>query len=232
MVCATRSSRRPRRSRRCRRLSGALVRLAPLLLVVAVAAVAPVDTVIGARSAAASPAASPVALPVALPVASPVALPVASPGPAPAPTPTSHAARRGLIAHYVAPVDAPVIDHFRPPACLWCSGNRGIDYGTVAGVAVHAAAAGRVSFAGQVGGDLFVVVSHPDGLRTTYGFLGTISVAVGDAVAQGQVVGATGGPLHFGVRRGDVYLDPELLLAGAAMRAHLVPSDGSPARVI
>ena len=212
MVCATRSSRRPRRSRRCRLLVGALVRFAPLLLVVVVAAVAPVVAVIGARSAAASPA--------------------TSPAPALAPTLASRVPQRGLIAHYVAPVDAPVIDHFRPPACLWCSGNRGIDYGTAAGVAVHAAAAGRVSFAGQVGGDLFVVVSHPDGLRTTYGFLGTISVAVGDAVARGQVVGATGGPLHFGVRRGDVYLDPELLLAGGVMRAHLVPSDGSPARVI
>jgi murein DD-endopeptidase MepM/ murein hydrolase activator NlpD len=148
------------------------------------------------------------------------------------PAARSSAAKRGLIAHYVAPVDAPVIDHFRPPACLWCSGNRGIDYGTAAGIPVHAAAGGRVSFAGQVGGDLFVVVTHPDGLRTTYGFLGSISVIVGDAMVQGQVVGTTGGPLHFGVRRGDVYLDPELLLAGATMRAHLVPSDGGPARVI
>ena len=159
-----------------------------------------------------------------------VTTPSATAAPDAARTARADAGILGLIAHYVAPVDAPVIDHFRPPACLWCGGNRGIDYGTAAGVPVHAAAGGRVTFAGQVGGDLFVVISHPDGLRTTYGFLGSISVAVGDAVAQGQVVGTTGGPLHFGVRRGDVYLDPELLLAGATMRARLIPSDGSRAR--
>jgi len=202
MAATACSSRCRRRWRRDRPTVSALSRLAPMVLIVVIATV-----VVGAPSAVAAAQGS---------------LPIAS----------GDTARRGLIAHYVAPVDAPVIDHFRPPACLWCSGNRGIDYGTPAGVAVHAAAAGRVSFAGQVGGDLFVVVGHPDGLRTTYGFLGAISVATGDAVAQGQVVGSTAGPLHFGVRRGDIYLDPELLLAGAAVRAHLVPSDGSPARVI
>jgi murein DD-endopeptidase MepM/ murein hydrolase activator NlpD len=131
---------------------------------------------------------------------------------------------------YRPPVDGPVIDHFRPPACQWCPGNRGIDYATAPGAPVRASAAGVVAFAGAIGAERFVVVDHADGLRTTYAFLAAITVAVGQRVAQGDVVGTAAASLHFGVRRGDVYLDPELLLAGDEVRARLVPSDGAPPR--
>lgn len=133
---------------------------------------------------------------------------------------------------YVPPVDAVIVDHFRPPACRWCPGNRGIDYATVPGGPVGASAGGVVTFAGQVGGQLFVVVAHPDGLRTTYAFVATIAVQVGQRVAQGDVVATSGDRLHFGVRRGDVYLDPELLFGGGVAQARLVPTDGSPARQV
>ena len=133
---------------------------------------------------------------------------------------------------YLPPVDGPIVDHFRPPACTWCAGNRGIDYAVAPGASARASAAGVVTFAGPVGFDLFVVVAHADGLRTTYAFLASVGVSVGDRVAQGQVVGATGDRLHFGVRRGDDYLDPERLLAGLVVRSRLVPTDGSPARAL
>ena len=32
------------------------------------------------------------------------------------------------------PVSAPVIDPYREPACRWCPGNRGLEYGTRAGM--------------------------------------------------------------------------------------------------
>ena len=67
-------------------------------------------------------------------------------------------------------------------------------------------------------------------MRTTYAFLAAIVVPVGAHVAQGDVVGIAGSSLHFGVRRGDTYLDPELLFAGLRPRARLVPTDGAPAR--
>src|ERR687884_2023890 len=69
---------------------------------------------------------------------------------------------------YRPPVDGPVIDPFRPPATPYGPGNRGIDYRTVPGELVRAAADGDVVFAGQVGGSLPVVVLHPDGIRTSY----------------------------------------------------------------
>jgi murein DD-endopeptidase MepM/ murein hydrolase activator NlpD len=123
---------------------------------------------------------------------------------------------------FVPPVAAPIVDHFRAPACTWCAGNRGIDYAVAPGSPVHAAAAGRVDFAGPVGRELFVVVSHPDGLRTTYGFVQTVQVTVGQMVATGDTVATAGPDLHFGVRRGDTYLDPEPFLVGRRLKARLV----------
>ncbi len=85
---------------------------------------------------------------------------------------------------YVPPVDAPIIERFRPPACTWCPGNRGIDYATPPGAPVRASAGGVVTFSGSVAGDRFVVVAHADGLRTTYGYLATAIVAAGDRVVR------------------------------------------------
>ena len=105
---------------------------------------------------------------------------------------------------YVAPVDGPIVDHFRPPACRWCPGNRGIDYATRPGDPVRASAAGVVTFAGPIGPDLYVTVQHVDGLRTSYAYLATISVTPGQLVSQGTPLGTAGASVHFGVRRGDV----------------------------
>jgi murein DD-endopeptidase MepM/ murein hydrolase activator NlpD len=91
---------------------------------------------------------------------------------------------------------------------------------------VRASAGGVVTFSGSVAGDRFVVVAHADGLRTTYGYLARAVVVTGDRVEQRQLLGTAGGPLHFGVRRGDVYLDPELLFTSERLVARLVPLDG------
>lgn len=114
---------------------------------------------------------------------------------------------------YRPPVDAPVIDRFRPPTTPYGPGNRGIDYATVPGTAVGAAAVGVVAFAGPVGAGLHVVVLHPDGIRTSYSFLASIVVRRGQPVAQGEPVGTAGTALHFGARAGDAYVDPLVLLA-------------------
>jgi murein DD-endopeptidase MepM/ murein hydrolase activator NlpD len=162
-------------------------------------------------------------------LAIPTGAPPASAAPASMPSP-AHAASARPTPPYVAPVDGPIVDHFRPPACRWCPGNRGIDYATRPGAAVRASAAGVVTFAGPIGPDLYVTVQHVDGLRTSYAYLATISVTPGQLVSQGTPLGTAGASVHFGVRRGDVYLDPELLLAGWRLRPRLVPTDGAPGR--
>src|SRR3989442_399461 len=83
---------------------------------------------------------------------------------------------------YKPPVDAPITDHFRKPEHNWNAGNRGIDYATPPGMPIRAAADGEVTFAGQVGGSLHVVLQHADGIRTSYSFLQTTSVHRGDVV--------------------------------------------------
>jgi len=123
---------------------------------------------------------------------------------------------------YVAPVSAPVIDRFRPPATPYGAGNRGLTYGTAPGTTVQASAPGRVTFAGPVAGALHAVVQHADGVRTSYSFLRTIAVATGQTVAQGAVIGTTGPNFHFGARIGDAYVDPAVLLESSPGRVHLV----------
>jgi murein DD-endopeptidase MepM/ murein hydrolase activator NlpD len=128
------------------------------------------------------------------------------------------------------PVIADVADPFRLPACVWCPGNRGIEYATDPGTPVRAVAAGTVSFAGAVADVRYVVVRQPDGLRATYGGLDRLLVHVGDVVVAQQVVGTTERHLHLGLRDGDRYVDPTPLLGRLRWRARLVPLDGGPAR--
>ena len=129
----------------------------------------------------------------------------------------------GAAPAFVAPVDAPVVDGFRPPPGPYGPGNRGLDYGVAPGEEVRAAADGEVVFAGRIGPSAHVVVLHGDGIRTSYSFLAETAVQRGQRVGQGQVVGRSGAGLHFGARMGERYLDPALLLAGAALEVHLVP---------
>jgi hypothetical protein len=131
-----------------------------------------------------------------------------------------HAGAEGA---YGPPVEGPVVDHFRPPATPYGPGNRGIDFRTEPGATVRAAADGEVVFAGQVGSSRHVVVLHPDGLRTSYSYLASVDVRRGDEVRRGDAVGRAGHEVHFGVRAGDRYLDPEPLLAGREPEVHLVP---------
>lgn len=129
---------------------------------------------------------------------------------------------------YRPPVDAPVIDPFRPPPQPWLPGNRGLEYATAPGTVVRAIGPGVVSFAGPVAGSLHVTVTHPDGLRSSYSFLAAVRATVGTTVAAGDVVGLAADRLHLGVRRGDRYLDPASLWGRRVSggRVVLVPLDG------
>jgi murein DD-endopeptidase MepM/ murein hydrolase activator NlpD len=126
------------------------------------------------------------------------------------------------------PVAAAVSDPFREPACRWCPGNRGIEYATTRGEAVRAVAAGAVTFAGSVAGTAYVVVTHADGLRATYGNVEPV-VAPGDVVVAGSIVGHAAGPVHFGLRQGDTYLDPAPWLGTLVGVPRLIPIEGAPA---
>jgi murein DD-endopeptidase MepM/ murein hydrolase activator NlpD len=127
------------------------------------------------------------------------------------------------------PVDAPVADPYREPACRWCPGNRGIEYRTRPGTPVRVVAAGRVTFAGSVAGERYVVVRHADGRRATYGNLASVAVGQGDAVVARSIIGVAARSTHFGLRRGGTYVDPTPYLGRPVTVARLIPVDGTPA---
>lgn len=136
----------------------------------------------------------------------------------------------GEAVDYAPPVDAPVVDPFRPPPRPWLPGNRGIEYSTEPGTVVRAAGRGTVAFAGRVAGSLHVTVSHPDGVRTSYSHLATVHVLAGQAVSGGDALGATGRRLHVGARRGATYIDPASLWSAGPPWVRLVPLDGHDGR--
>nr|WP_308406293.1 M23 family metallopeptidase [Streptomyces sp. AC602_WCS936] len=117
-----------------------------------------------------------------------------------------------------------VLRGWEPPATPYGRGHRGVDLAAPAGAPVRAVAAGKVSFAGRVAGRGVVSVeltgTGDPPLRTTYEPVAvSVSVEKGDEVAAGEVLGTvepTGshctGCLHWGLLRGDVYLNPLSLL--------------------
>ena len=108
----------------------------------------------------------------------------------------------------------------------YAAGHRGVDLAGAPGAVVLSAGDGLVVFAGMVAGRPVVSVDHPGGLRTTYEPVSP-SVGAGQAVARGSPLGtlveghpgcAAAACLHWGLRRGEDYLDPLWLLAPPRIR--------------
>ncbi len=94
--------------------------------------------------------------------------------------------------------------------------HAGVDIRADRGDPVGAAAAGKVTFAGELGGyGKCVIIDHGNGYKTLYGHLSRIYVKSGQKVPQHHFIGRVGstgrttGPhLHFEIRRGKKVLDP------------------------
>lgn len=111
-----------------------------------------------------------------------------------------------------------VLHGFDLPKQPWLSGHRGVDLAAAQGDAVLAPTSGVVTFSGVVVNRPGLTIAVNNGLRLSFEPV-TSSLEVGDAVIRGQKIGTLKGPthcdgsttsscLHWGVRRGDEYINP------------------------
>jgi murein DD-endopeptidase MepM/ murein hydrolase activator NlpD len=139
-------------------------------------------------------------------------------------------------------VPADVVRRFDPPPRPWLPGHRGVDLAAPPSAVIHSAGAGTVIYAGVLAGRGVVSVAHPGGLRTTYEPIHA-TVTTGVAVSSGGELGTldpghpgcpTSACLHWGLRRGDLYLDPLALLGLGRVRLLPLgsPSSASPAPMV
>lgn len=123
-----------------------------------------------------------------------------------------------------------VAHRFDAPAQPWLPGHRGVDLTGSEGVPVTAVADGVVAYTGTINGVGIISVQHADGLRSTYqpvidGMPRGRSVRVGQRLGYLETLGSHCWPqacLHLGARRGQIYLDPLLLLR--AWEVSLLPN--------
>ncbi|MFI8292467.1 murein hydrolase activator EnvC family protein [Streptomyces sp. NPDC085614] len=141
----------------------------------------------------------------------------------------------------VGPAPPDVLRGWEPPAGPYAPGHRGVDLAAPPGTDVRATTPGLVTFAGPVAGRGVLTITLPGSgdppLRTTYGPVSPL-VTRGDTVTRGQVVATVAAPppdtaphcprscLHWGLLRGDTYLNPLLLLQRPPIR--LLPVTGVP----
>lgn len=171
----------------------------------------------------------------------PPAQPRPAPAPAPAPTPTpapapSYTPYTPPKSSAPGPQPLPRAREANAPALTWPTDgalasrfgdlvtglpNNGIDLSAYAGMAVRSAAAGTVVFAGREPQRFgyTVIVDHGDGWLTVYGYLGRLTVSVGEKVRQRTriaFVGKSGEAqhptVHFELRHNNVPRDPQLYL--------------------
>ena len=108
-----------------------------------------------------------------------------------------------------------VLRAFDPPDKPWMSGHRGVDLqAAVDGAPVTAPESGTVSFVGVVVDRPVITIDHGNGLRSSFEPVES-GLAAGAAVLKGDVLGtvlpghcAAMPCVHWGVRRGEEYLNP------------------------
>ena len=125
------------------------------------------------------------------------------------PAPTGAASAAG----FVWPVHGILTSGF---GWRWGRMHEGIDLAVGSGTPVVSSVAGTVIVAGWLGGyGNLVVVDHGNGLSTAYGHNASVTVGVGQSVAQGQLIAysgntghSTGPHVHFEVRINGSPVDP------------------------
>lgn len=117
----------------------------------------------------------------------------------------------------ITQVWGPTSNPFEPPAFGAAHFHLGVDYGVPCGTPVYAPDEGVIEWAGwdYTGFGCLLTIAHPNGLRSSLGHLSRYKVGEGQHVLRGELVAlsgttgnSTGCHLHFGVRRGTLWVPP------------------------
>jgi murein DD-endopeptidase MepM/ murein hydrolase activator NlpD len=137
----------------------------------------------------------------------------------PASAPAKPPAKREAGAPRLWPTSGAVMSRFGAP--VKGLPNNGMDLAAFAGMTVHAAAAGKVLFAGtepERFGQL-ILIDHGGGWVTAYAYLGQVRVKEGQTVTRRQIIAKIGRSgeakrpsLHFELRRDNLPRNPALYL--------------------
>ena len=112
----------------------------------------------------------------------------------------------------------------------------GVDFGLDSGVAVPAAAAGKVEYAGWYGGyGMYVEIDHGNGTSSFYGHMSAIKVTTGETISKGQLLGyvgstgySTGPHLHLGYWVNGESADPVPFLQASGWAISDIPDPNAP----
>jgi murein DD-endopeptidase MepM/ murein hydrolase activator NlpD len=128
-----------------------------------------------------------------------------------------------------------VLRAFEPPPKPWLSGHRGVDLAAASfGAPVTAPASGTVSFVGVVVDRPVITLDHGNGLKSSFEPVQS-ELVKGAYVAEGGSLGtvlpghcATSPCVHWGVRRGEDYVNPLAFVMDLRPSVLLPPLDPAP----
>ena len=157
-----------------------------------------------------SPAAAPQDAPAAAPQDAPAAAPPVAKAEPKSAAPASTAARTVAGMRWIRPTNGKTVSTFGR------GGNKGIDIGGTFEQPIHAAAPGRVVYAGSglIGYGKLVIVKHDSRLLSAYAHNERLHVGEGDAVSGGEHIADMGRSskgrvmLHFEIRHNGKPVDP------------------------
>lgn len=117
----------------------------------------------------------------------------------------------------VRPVSGVITSRFGATESIRDHAHKGIDIGAPNGTAIKAAAKGKVSYSGWMGGyGNLVIIDHGNGIQTYYAHCSKLYVEVGEEVEAGDVIAAvgstgfsTGNHLHFEIRKNGAQINPQ-----------------------
>lgn len=135
----------------------------------------------------------------------------------------SAASQRASVPQWRWPVPQPrAVREFRAPDHAYGAGHRGLDLVAEPGQPILAPADGLVRFRGRIVDRGVLTIEHAGGYRSSFEPIDSELLA-GQSVRAGEPIGRRGtetghcaGCLHLGVRLGEEYVNPRLLLGGAA----------------